>query len=91
MAHLGAEVIKIEPTTGDGMRATPLRPWTPGRSYGQVNRGKRSIAIDLKDASTRPLLESMVKWADVFHHNVRYDAAQRLDLDDASCAPLIRG
>lgn len=88
MAHLGAEVIKIEPTTGDGMRATPLRPWTPGRSYGQVNRGKRSIAIDLKDASTRPLLESMVKWADVFHHNVRYDAAQRLDLDDASLRAL---
>lgn len=84
MAHLGADVIKIEPTTGDGMRATPLRPGHPGRSFAHVNRGKRGLAVDLKDASTRPLLESMVHWADVFHHNVRYDAAQRLGLDDTS-------
>ena len=81
MAHLGAEVIKIEPTVGDGMRATPLRPFSPGRSFGHVNRGKRSLAADLKDSSTRPLIENMVRWADVFHHNVRYEAAQRLGLD----------
>ena len=81
MAHLGAEVIKIEPTVGDGMRATPLRPFSPGRSFGHVNRGKRSLAADLKDSSTRPLIENMVRWADVFHHNVRYEATQRLGLD----------
>ena len=81
MAHLGADVIKIEPTVGDGMRATPLRPFSPGRSFGHVNRGKRSLAADLKDGSTRPLIENMVRWADVFHHNVRYEATQRLGLD----------
>lgn len=84
MAHLGADVIKIEPTTGDGMRATPTRPWIPGRSYSQVNRGKRCIAVDLKDGATRSLLEDMIRWADVFHHNVRYDATRRLRLDDES-------
>jgi crotonobetainyl-CoA:carnitine CoA-transferase CaiB-like acyl-CoA transferase len=81
MAHLGADVIKIEPTVGDGMRATPLRPFSPGRSFGHVNRGKRSLAADLKDRATRTLVEDMVRWADVFHHNVRYEATQRLGLD----------
>ena len=88
MAHLGAEVIKIEPTVGDSMRATPLRPWSPGRSFGHVNRGKRSLAIDLKEGATRSLIEDMVRWADVFHHNVRYEATQRLGLDAAALREL---
>ena len=88
MAHLGADVIKIEPTAGDGMRATPLRPWIPGRSFGHVNRGKRSLAVDLKDGAMRFLIENMVRWADVFHHNVRYEATQRLGLDAATLREL---
>ena len=88
MAHLGADVIKIEPTVGDGMRATPSRPWIPGRSFGQVNRGKRSLAVDLKEGATRSLIEEMVRWADVFHHNVRYEATQRLGLDAAALREL---
>jgi crotonobetainyl-CoA:carnitine CoA-transferase CaiB-like acyl-CoA transferase len=45
MAHLGAEVIKIEPTTGDGMRATPTRPWVPGRGHqGGKPLGRRHPA-----------------------------------------------
>ena len=88
MAHLGADVIKIEPTVGDSMRATPSRPWSPGRSFGHVNRGKRSLAIDLKEGATRSVIEDMVRWADVFHHNVRYEATQRLGLDAAALREL---
>jgi crotonobetainyl-CoA:carnitine CoA-transferase CaiB-like acyl-CoA transferase len=77
LADLGADVIKLESATGDPMRHVE---W----SFVGCQRGKRSIAIDLKSADARPALEALIKWADVVHHNLRMPAAKRLGLDDES-------
>jgi crotonobetainyl-CoA:carnitine CoA-transferase CaiB-like acyl-CoA transferase len=74
LADLGADVIKVESTTGD-----PMRP--VARVFDGCQRGKRSVALDLKSAAARPALERLVKWADVVHHNLRMPAARRLGLD----------
>jgi crotonobetainyl-CoA:carnitine CoA-transferase CaiB-like acyl-CoA transferase len=77
MADLGADVIKVEATTGDPMR------WADWPFAG-CQRGKRTVALDLKSAASRPALEALVMWADVVHHNLRMPAARRLGLDSAS-------
>jgi crotonobetainyl-CoA:carnitine CoA-transferase CaiB-like acyl-CoA transferase len=74
MASMGAEVIKLEAASGDMMRYVD---W----AFAACQRGKRSIAIDLKQAGSRPVLERLVKWADVVHHNLRMPAARKLGLD----------
>jgi crotonobetainyl-CoA:carnitine CoA-transferase CaiB-like acyl-CoA transferase len=74
LADLGAEVIKVEPPRG-----AFERHWSGGRSYveGQsafhlaVNRNKRSVVIDMKNAAARPVLERLVDWADVVMENFR--------------------
>ena len=75
LADLGADVIKLEATTGDFMR------FAAERSFAGCQRGKRTIALDLKDPRSRPVLERLVRWADVVHHNLRYPAARRLRVD----------
>jgi crotonobetainyl-CoA:carnitine CoA-transferase CaiB-like acyl-CoA transferase len=74
MASMGAEVIKLEAASGDMMRYVD---W----AFAACQRGKRCIAIDLKQADSRPVLERLVKWADVVHHNLRMPAARKLGLD----------
>jgi crotonobetainyl-CoA:carnitine CoA-transferase CaiB-like acyl-CoA transferase len=74
LADLGAEVIKVEATAGDAMRHVA---W----AFVGCQRGKRSVALDLKDGQTRPAFEALVRWADVVHHNLRLPAARRLGLD----------
>jgi crotonobetainyl-CoA:carnitine CoA-transferase CaiB-like acyl-CoA transferase len=73
LADLGADVIKIEATTGDMMR--PI-----SRVFEGCQRGKRGIALDLKNPKSRPILERLVRSADVVHHNLRMPAAERLGL-----------
>ncbi len=84
-ADLGADVIKVEGPTGDTTRALP-----PGREEGQggmflnVNRGKRSIVLDLKQPAARDTLLTLAKDADVFIHSMRAKAIERLGLDYAA-------
>ena len=75
MADLGADVIKLEATSGDMMR------WAVERTFSGCQRGKRGIALDLKAPATRPVIEALARWADVVHHNLRYPAAKRLRID----------
>jgi crotonobetainyl-CoA:carnitine CoA-transferase CaiB-like acyl-CoA transferase len=77
LADMGAQVIKLEATSGDMMR------WAQWAFCG-CSRGKRSIAADLKHPESRPILERLVQWADVVHHNLRMPAAAKLGLDYAS-------
>jgi crotonobetainyl-CoA:carnitine CoA-transferase CaiB-like acyl-CoA transferase len=49
-----------------------------------ANRGKRSLAMNLKDPRAMTALLELVKTADVVHHNMRYPAAVRLGVDEAS-------
>ena len=74
LADLGATVVKVEATTGDPMR------WADWPFAG-CQRGKRAVALDIKSPASRPVLESLIRWADVVHHNLRMPAARRLGLD----------
>ncbi len=66
LADMGAEVVKVEPPAGDGIRYT-MEPIVPGESKGftLVNRGKRSICLDVTRQEARPVVEALVRWADV--------------------------
>jgi crotonobetainyl-CoA:carnitine CoA-transferase CaiB-like acyl-CoA transferase len=77
LADLGADVIKVEPVGGDPMRINES-------AFTGCQRNKRCIAIDLKNPESRPIIERLVKRADVVHHNLRLPAAGRLGLDYAS-------
>lgn len=81
LAEMGADVIKVESLTGDVNRHL-----VPGRSVGMspqflnFNAGKRSLALDLKDPAARDALLSLLATADVFLHNGRPAAIERLGL-----------
>lgn len=74
LASLGAEVIKIEPPRGD-----------PGRNIGPffelINRGKKSIVLDLRDGANADVLESLVKSADILIEGFRPGVMGRLGCD----------
>jgi crotonobetainyl-CoA:carnitine CoA-transferase CaiB-like acyl-CoA transferase len=71
-ADLGARVIKVEEYGGDPMRGPQLS------SFLGVQRGKESIAIDLKSAAGRQVALDLARKADVVHHNLRAGAMERL-------------
>ena len=74
LADLGADVIKVEPPSGDAMRRLE-------RTFAGAQRGKRGLALKLGDAQTRPVLDALADWADIVHHNVRLPAARKLGID----------
>ena len=88
LADVGAEVIKIESPEGDDMRQrAPLRNGH-GTYFGQLNAGKQSITLDLKNADGVALAKRMVGKADVVVENFRPGVMQRLGLDYAALAAL---
>lgn len=90
LADLGADVIKVEPPTGDHFRNGTRPAVTPGMGSGwmAVNRGKRSIALDLKSADDLAVMQALLSEADVFITNVRGAGMERLELDYAAVAKL---
>ncbi|MEU8896069.1 CoA transferase [Nocardia sp. NPDC048505] len=72
MADMGADVIKIEPPAGDNTRAISIGP-EPGLGgvFVNVNRGKRSVVLDLRDAEGAAALRDLIGHADVFIHSMR--------------------
>ena len=84
LADLGADVIKVEsPNGGDAFRWSGRAAVTPGMAPGfmALNRGKRSIALDLKQADDLARMKALLADADVFVLNVRGKAVERLGLD----------
>lgn len=84
LAELGAEVIKVEtPGAGDSFRWSGKAVATPGMSPGfmAINRGKQSIALDLKADADLATMKALLADADVFVVNVRGKAVERLGLD----------
>ena len=81
LADLGAEVIKIETPDGDMMRTRP--PLRNGASamFGQLNAGKKSVALDLKSEPARAALLKLVESADVVVENYRPGVTSRLGID----------
>jgi crotonobetainyl-CoA:carnitine CoA-transferase CaiB-like acyl-CoA transferase len=75
VAELGADVIKVEPVSGDVHRGVE-----PMFAAGQ--RGKRAVALDLKSPDAREVLHRLFRWSDVLHHNSRVGLAERLGYDE---------
>ena len=87
-ADMGADVLKIEPPEGDDMRQrAPLRD---GQSayFGQLNAGKRSLALDLKLPEAIALVRRLVGEADVLIENFRPGVMERLGLGQEAMRAL---
>lgn len=82
MADLGARVIKIEPP-GRGDDSRHFGPFVQGRPcyFGSVNRGKESIALDLKSEPDRLVFEELLETADVVTENFRPGVMEKLGYD----------
>ncbi len=88
LADQGAEVVKVEPPTGDVMRLPLNSRGGMSAFFANCNRGKRSIAIDLKQQRGRELVLELAKRADVFVQNWRPGAAARLGLGETELRAL---
>lgn len=80
LADFGAEVIKVEPPEGDAMRTWPPLSQGYSENFASLNRGKQSIALDLKQAQDLECARQLVLQADVLVENSRPGAMQRLGL-----------
>jgi crotonobetainyl-CoA:carnitine CoA-transferase CaiB-like acyl-CoA transferase len=86
LSDLGADVIKVEARgVGDPARALP--PYKGGRvdynwsgTFHDMNRGKRSLSLDLKHPRARTILERLVRWADVATENFTAGTLERLGI-----------
>jgi len=81
LADMGADVIKVEPPEGEAMRAAAY-------ALAACHRGKRSLALDITAPAARPVVERLVRWADVVLHNFRVGVSTRLGIDETSVARL---
>ena len=89
LADMGATVIKIEPPDGDNTRYISVGP-APGMSgvFVNVNRGKRSVVLDLQSDAGKAALRRLVETADVFIHSMRAKAIAKLGFSYAEVAAI---
>jgi len=80
LADFGAQVVKVEPPDGDSLRQWPPINAGYSENFASLNRGKRSVALDLKDPAQREFARQLVLQADVLVENNRPGAMQRLGL-----------
>lgn len=91
LGDLGADVVKVEPVTGEWQRHAAAGGAGGNRinvSFLSLNRNKRSLAVDLKDPAGKEVLRRLVTTADVFLQNYRPGVADRLGVDYASLAAI---
>ncbi|MET0361065.1 MAG: CoA transferase [Sphingobium sp.] len=75
MGDMGADVIKVESLTGDRIRFMH-------RYYQAASRSKRSLAVDLTQPQGREILNRLIGWGEVLHHNMRFKGADKLGLSE---------
>lgn len=80
LADFGADVVKVEPSEGDAMRSWPPLNQGYSENFASLNRGKRSIALDLKNEQDLAVARRLVGQADVLVENSRPGVMQRLGL-----------
>jgi crotonobetainyl-CoA:carnitine CoA-transferase CaiB-like acyl-CoA transferase len=85
LSDFGADVIKVEPPSGDMWRIVYKVPPQPRANDNYLwhldNRNKRGLALDLKSAKAGEVLERLVKWADVLIVNTPHPARKKLKLE----------
>ena len=86
LRDMGAEVIKVEPPIGDASRYTrgrdnELPDGTLSAQYAAVNRGKRSVCLDISTPEGKAAIMALLQQADVFLTNYREPALQKMGLD----------
>ena len=84
LSDLGAAVVKVEPPRGEDRRNTAAVVPNEGKYFQSLNRGKRSLTIDLQAERARDLVRRIVPHFDVVLSNYRYGVAERLGVDYAS-------
>jgi alpha-methylacyl-CoA racemase len=80
LAEAGAEVIKVERPGGEDMRAMPPVHDGEAAVFAILNRGKKSVVLDLKNVSDRSRLRPLIEKADVVVEQFRPGVMERLDL-----------
>src|SRR5258708_17843569 len=91
LSDFGAEVIKVEPPSGELWRhanQTPPQPQAKDAYQWHLNnRNKRGLTLDLKSPGAQQILEKLVKWADVLVVNTPHSARKRLKLEYEDVVP----
>jgi crotonobetainyl-CoA:carnitine CoA-transferase CaiB-like acyl-CoA transferase len=95
LGDLGAEIIKVEDPTTRGDEARSVPPFNDpsvhdGLYYQSLNRGARSLTLNLRTAEGRDLLHRLVGRVDAVYNNLRGDLPARLGLDYAALRPWNR-
>ena len=85
LGDLGAEVIKVEPLTGDSTRKLL---GSGAGFYPLFNRNKKSIAVDMKSAQGREVVLKLIATADIVSENFKTETMQKLGLDYATLSKL---
>jgi alpha-methylacyl-CoA racemase len=89
LAEAGADVVKIErPGSGEDMRGYAPRWGADSVNFAMLNRGKKSVALDLKDSAQRAKLDPLVARADIIVEQFRPGVMARLGLDYDSIAKV---
>jgi len=86
LSDMGAEVVKVEPPAGDGLRQWPPLNAGFSENFAALNRNKRSVVLDLKDPADAALARQLILGADVVVENNRPGVMDRLGLGYASFA-----
>src|SRR5436189_3826987 len=85
LSDFGADVIKVEPPTGDtwriGYKIPPQPRAKDNYAWHLNNRNKRGLVLDLKSPNAAEVLERLVKWADVLIVNTPHPARKKLKLE----------
>ncbi|WP_353146052.1 CoA transferase [Pollutimonas bauzanensis] len=84
LAEMGAQVIKIEPPSGDWLRGLGVKRGGSSVLFGIFNRGKQGVSLDLKDEVSREAARILIADADVLIESNRPGVMRRLGLDYAS-------
>lgn len=87
LAHLGADVIKIEPPEGETLRFR-AEPGKETHEFVMLNSNKRAVSLDLKRSEGRAVLLDLVRDADVLVENFARGALDRLGLDYEALAEI---
>lgn len=88
LADQGADVVKIEPPSGDNLRQYPSTLEGENRAFLGVNRSKRGVVLDLKTDDGMDAMLRLVSEADVLVHNFRPGVPERLGIDFDSLSAL---